>query len=226
MVQRLTSLPGADTSLYHKIHGVPLWTTIFSRASLFVLHPPRVPAGEPSPYHLVGLLRGDLPGKPIGQIDSVGPMVLIRSLPSLAYEGVRYSFAAGAGWHEPGFDDSAWWRITLPGYAVPVPWEHPARFSMTWERVPVYFRVPLAHRNGSRTFLGVSFPTFASPEELGEVKQLFLNGTEVGHPHLRSPDLVLYDITPYLKGGNNTLALAVGGGTHFILDLFTVSLER
>jgi hypothetical protein len=48
----------------------------------------------------------------------------------------------------------------------------------------------------------------------------------VGSPSLRSPDLLLYDITPYLRLGDNSLALAVGGGPHFILDLFTITLER
>jgi hypothetical protein len=43
---------------------------------------------------------------------------------------------------------------------------------------------------------------------------------------VRSPDLLLYDITPYLRLGDNSLALAVGGGPHFILDLFTITLER
>jgi hypothetical protein len=226
MVQRLTTLPGADTSLYHKIQGVPLWSNIFSTASLFSLHPPSAPSGEPSPYHLVGVLKGDLPGRPIGEVVAVGPMILIRSLPSIVYEGVRYSVAGGAGWHTPGYDDSAWKPITLPGYAVPIPWEYPPRPSMSWERRPVYVRVKLVHRVASPTFLGVSFPTFGSPDEDGQVERLFLNGIEVGQPSLHTGDLLLYDITPYLRLGDNLLALAVGGGPHFILDLFTITLER
>ena len=114
----------------------------------------------------------------------------------------------------------------LPGYTVPAPWDYPPRPSMTWERRPVYFRTRLTHRAASPTLLGVSFPTFGSPEERGEVERLFLNGVQVGSPSVRSPDLLLYDITPYLRSGDNSLALAVGGGSHFILDLFTFTLER
>ena len=226
MIQRLTSMPGADTSLYHKIHGVPLWSTIFSRASLFLLYPPRPPAADSSPHHLIGLLRSDLPGSPLGEIDSSGPLILLRSLPSLDYENVRVSVVERPRWHDPGYDDSGWRRMHLPGYTVPAPWDYPPRPSMTWERRPVYFRTRLTHRAASPTLLGVSFPTFGSPEERGEVERLFLNGVQVGSPSVRSPDLLLYDITPYLRSGDNSLALAVGGGSHFILDLFTITLER
>ncbi len=226
MIQRLTSLPGSDTSIFHRIHGVPLWSTIFSRASLFVLYPPRAPSGEASPYHVIGLLQNDLSGRPIGQVYSDGPLILVRSRPSLVYEAARYSVAGGSGWHEPDYNDSAWRPIALPGYTVPIAWEYPPRPSMTWERRPVYFRMKLAHQLQSPTLLGVSFPTFGSPDERGEVEQLFLNGMKVGDPSVRSPDLLLYDVTPYLREGDNRLALAVGGGPHFILDLFTLDLER
>ena len=226
MIQRLTSLPGADASIFHRIHGVPLWSTIFSRASLFMLYPPLAPSGEASPFHVIGLLKDDLSGRPIGQVYSDGPLIVVRSLPSLAYEAARYSVAGTSGWYEPDYNDSAWRPIALPGYLVPIASEYPPRFSMTWERRPVYFRMRLAHRPQSQTLLGVSFPTFGSPDERGEVEQLFLNGIKVGAPSVRSPDLLLYDVTPYLRNGDNSLALAVGGGPHFILDLFTLALER
>jgi hypothetical protein len=225
MVRHLANLPEADTSLYRRIHGVPLWSTIFTRAALFQLHPLRAPSGEPSPRHLVGLLQGDLPGRPIGQLTVTGPLLLVTSLPSLAYEGVRYSFTESERWFEPDYNDSGWRRVDLPNYTVPIPWEYPPRPSAHWEQRPVYFRTSLVHQAASPTFLGISFPTFGAPEEHGEVKRLFLNGLEVGSPSLRSPYLLLYDITPYLRLGENNLALAVGGGANFILDLFTVSVK-
>jgi len=229
MIRRLTSLPEADTTIYQRIHGIPLWSTIFSRTALFWLHPPPVSSGAPSPYHVVGLLQTDLPGRPVGEVSAVGPMVLIRSLPSIVYQAARYSYAEGPRWYAPGYDDTGWKRISLPGYAVPnplqyPPWNYPR--SMSWERRPVRFRIPLAHQTAARTLLGVSFPTFGLGDEEGRADRLYLNGVEVGHPHLRTEDLLLYDITPHLRRGNNLLALAVDGGPHFILDLFTVSLER
>ncbi len=225
MVRRLTTQPGTDTSLYQRIHGIPLWSTIFSRASLFLLHPPRDISGEPSPEHFVGILRQDLPGRPIGHFYSHGPLILIKSLPSIAYERVRYTADVTSLWYEPGYDDSRWRNMTLPGYTLPIPWEFPRRHSMTWERLPVYFRVRVVYQATSHMLLGVSFPTSGSPDEYGEVRHLYLNGIELRHPLLRSPDLLLYDITPHLKAGENILAIAAGGGAHFILDLFTVSLE-
>ncbi len=229
MIQRLTSLPEADTTIYQRIHGIPLWSTIFSRAALYWLHPPPVPSGTASPYHLVGLLQTDLPGRPVGDVIVVGPMILIRSLPSIVYEGARYSFAASPGWYEAGYDDAGWKPISLPGYAVPNPLEYPPwnyPRSMSWERRPVHFRVRLVHQTAARTLLGVSFPTFGFGDEEGRVERLYLNGVEVGRPHLRTGDLDLYDITSSIRRGDNLLALAVDGGPHFILDLFTVSLER
>lgn len=229
MIQRLTSLPGADATIYQKIHGIPLWSTIFSRAALFWLHPPPAPSGTTSPYHLVGLLRTDLPSRPLGEVMAMGPMVLIRARPSIVYEASRYSFVESPRWHEPGYGDAGWKRVSLPGYTVPNPLEYPPwnyPRSMSWERRPVHVRITLVHQTAARTLLGVSFPTFGSAEEEGRVERLYLNGAEVGQPHLRTGDLDLYDITPYLRRGNNLLALAVDGGPHFIPDLFTVSLER
>jgi len=225
MVRHLASLPDADTSLYRRIHGVPLWSTISTRAALFQRHPLRAPSGKPSPYHLVGLLQGDLPGRPIGQLSVMGPLLLITSLPSLVYEGVRYSLTESERWFEPDYDDSGWRRVDLPNYTVPTPWEYPPRPSANWEQRPVYFRTSLVHPAALPTFLGISFPTFGSPGEHGEVKHLFLNGLEVGSPSLHSPYLLLYDIAPYLRLGENSLALAVGGGAHFVPDLFTVSVK-
>jgi hypothetical protein len=227
MIRRLTSLPEAGaTSFYQRLHGVPLWSTIQSRAALFLVYPPPVRSGESSPFHLLGLLQADIPGRPVGQTYSMGPLILIRSLPSLDYVSVRYSVENTPRWYEANYNDAGWSRMNLPGYAVPTPWESPTVPSMTWAQRPIYFRAKLAHHGTLPTFLGVSFPTLGSAEEYGEVEHLFLNGVEVGQPHLRSPDLLLYNITPQLRPGDNTLALAVGGGAHFILDLFTFSLEQ
>jgi hypothetical protein len=225
MVRRLTDRPETDVSIYQKIHGVPLWSLIFSRASLFLLHPPRETFGEPSAYHFVGMLRQDLPGKPVGAVYSRGPLILIRSLPSIAYERVRYATVVPPLWYEPGYDDSGWRSVTLPGYTLPIPWEFPPRPSITWERSPVYFRARLVHEATSRMLLGASFPASGAPGEYGEVKHIYVNGIELADPSLRSPDLRLYDITTHLKPGENILAVAVEGGAHFVLDLFTVSLE-
>ena len=225
MVRRLIDQPGTDTSLYQKIHGIPLWSTIFSRASLFLLHPPRETLGEPSADHFVGILRQDLPGKPVGHVYSRGPLILIRSLPSIAYERVRSTTVVPPLWYEPGYDDSGWRSITLPGYTLPIPWEFPPRPSITWERPPVYFRARLVYEATSRMLLGASFPTSGGPGENGEVKLLYVNGIKLGYPSLRSPDLQLYEITTHLRPGENILAIAVEGGAHFVLDLFTVSLE-
>jgi len=225
MVRRLIDQPGTDTSLYQKIHGIPLWSTIFSRASLFLLHPPRDISANPSPEHFVGILRQDLPGKPIGEFSSHGPLILIKSLPSIDYERVRYATDVPSLWYEPGYDDSRWRRMVLPGYTLPIPWEFPRSPSMTWERVPVYLRVRMVYQATSKMLLGISFPTSGSPDEYGEVKHLYVNGIGLRHPLSRSSDLLLYDITPHLKAGENILAIAAGGGAHFILDLFTVSHE-
>jgi len=228
MIQRLTRLPDADPTLYQRLHGIPLWSTIFSRAALFLLYPPPASSGTPSPYHLVGLLRADLPARPVGEVLAVGPMSLIKALPSLAYREARVTYVERPGWYQPAHDDTRWARIALPGYAVPdplayPPWRYPR--SMHWERRPVYLRIRLAHRAQGRTMLGIGFPTFGSADEEGRVTRLYLNGVEVGPPHTQTGDLLLYDIARVLRNGDNLLALAIDGGPHFVLDLFTVSLE-
>jgi len=117
------------------------------------------------------------------------------------YEALR-SFTPQDGFHRPGFQDSAWANIRVPGY-----WEAQKFSEPTWwqpdDTVGYYrrtFRLP-ERWQGRQVRLRF--------EGVNNSAQIWINGQEIGF-HESGFTAFEYDVTPYLKfGAENLIALRV-----------------
>ena len=144
------------------------------------------------------------------------------------------------GFADPGFDDSAWGRIAVPsnwefqGYGTPIYINSPFEWSPdSGGKEPIFpdvvpgglyrvkFTLPAAWR-GRQVFI-----------QLGGVKSgfiLYLNGRQVGYSE-DSKNPAEFNLTPYLKDGENLLAMEVhrwsSGSYYECQDFWRISgIER
>jgi hypothetical protein len=222
IVRLLLRLGSNDPDVVRKLHGFLLWSLIQSRAALFLLHgeanvlkrkhSEALPV-EPQRRYL-GIRKADLPGRPVGEVISAGPLWLVQYNSPLVYKSLRFSFSSNGPWRP----------LMVPTYALPNPYVIPPEPDHTWPQVPVYVQGEIKAHSGNRIFLGLASPAVAPWVDQTEVKKVIVNGHEVSSPWRNWPYLRLYDVTPCLQRGKADLVVQLDGTRHFILDLFAVEV--
>ena len=244
----LLQLGRDDPDLIRKLHGLPLWSLIQSRAILFLsggvpldkeasvkegYHRPG-PLVDPQRRYL-GIRKADLPGRPLGETISSGPLWLVRYHSPLVYDSLYIRFSPN-GPRQP---------IAVPAYTLPDPRVTPPEPDHVWPSVPVFVegelnaqpsRAVVSERMGSslhteqaarrlgQLFFGIASPVIAPWIDQAEVKKIVVNGQEIGSPWRDWPYLKLYNVTPYLQEGKGAFVVELDGPHHFVLDLFAVEV--